>query len=156
MNETPPTIETDEEYDEYHGKCVEKYLPGLLVTTIPYRKYARVEFDFILVNGWRLLEREDGSHRELSATLSDEAVEEVREIVSEYEDSEPPSTTNHSWAIGDSPGFYSTPKMDSDAAEELAKELKPVVHDRSNWVLYPKNNNFDEDRIIVPEGLRDQ
>lgn len=153
---TVPVVETDEEYEEYHQECVEKYLPGLLVTTIPYRKYARVEFDFVLVSGWRLYERDDAPMRKLSATLSADAAEKVNEIVSEYKGTEAPSASSHAWEVGANAGFYSTPKMELEAAEDLAQELQPVVNDRSNWVVHPSDHDFDEERIVVPEELHDE
>lgn len=156
MNERPPTIDSSEKYEDYHQKCVNEYLPGLLVTTIPYRKYARVEFDFVLVDGWRLLVRDDGSHRKLSATLSVDAVEEAEENLSRYEDKEAPSASSHSWRIGTNAGFYTTPKMEVKAAEELAQELAPVVNNRANWNIHPKSVDAEDDKIVIPDDLRAQ
>jgi len=150
-----PVVETRDEYEEYHQQCIDNYLPGLLVTTIPYRKYARVEFDFVLVSGWRLLERDDGSYRGLSATLSSSAVEKAEEILSRYERYEAPSASSHSWIIGDNAAFYTTPKMDRQAAEQLGRELAPVVNDRSNWTIHPPKHNPDEEKITAPEELND-
>ncbi len=155
MQLEPPTIDSREAYEKYHQKCVDEYLPGLLVTTIPYRKYARVEFDFVLVSGWRILERDEPPHRRLSATLSDDGVEEAEEILSRYERYEAPSASSHTWSIGSNAGFYTTPKMDREAAEDLARELAPVVNDRSNWDIHPPSVDVDKEKIVVPEGLRD-
>ncbi len=129
---------------------------GLARYDRPVHKYARVEFDFVLVDGWRLLERDDGSQRRLSATLSSDAVGEAEEILSRYEDYEAPSASTHTWTIGTNAGYFTTPKMDVEAAKELAEELAPVVNERSNWDIHPQSVDPDQQKIVIPEELREK
>lgn len=149
---TVPVVDSREEYNEYHEMCTEKYLPGLLVTTIPFRKYARVEFDFILASGWRILKKQKGPDTGLSTTLKDEKVDTVRRIVNKYKDRLAPSRSAHTLKVSKEPCFYTTPKMELAAARQLAYELEAVLHDRSNWrLLQPER--YEEANIVTPETL---
>lgn len=144
LDEVPPVISTMEEYSDYQDDCARRYLPCLNINRIRSSPHARVEFDFILAGGWKVLQIKNGSTHKLGATLSEHAALVCQSILDKYDAKNDSDFSTLSVESGQS--YFSTPKLSLDSAKSLAYELAPVVNTRSNWKVPDNDLRLTGDR----------
>lgn len=158
LPDTPPIVTNHEDYAKYQEQCAERYLPGLNINRIGSRKYAKVEFDFILVEGWKVIETPGAPDLGVGATLSEDAADTCQRILDKYRD-DIHQQAFHTMTIKSGQCFFTTPKLPLKAAKTLAYELDGVVNDRSNWILTESSArklNEDGVRIRLADRLKKQ
>jgi len=120
---TVPVCRSDDEYTEYVNSCFEIKKPALVINMKNARKWARVEYDLLALEGAFTLKNRG---REIGAGLNQEAVSIVQRVLQRYEDVETGGNSSGALAIpseSSTGGFRSFPGMKLNDAKRLASEL---------------------------------